>query len=145
MAHIEHAPALAHRLHLLQDARVLDGHLPACEGNHAPACLQVRLIECRALHSITIRVRRRVSCLNPTGWGILIAMPEEQRCDILLRGGTVFDGLGNPGFCADVAITDERIVALGELEGWQAGIGLTHRACASRRALSTSTRTLTSR
>ncbi len=49
-------------------------------------------------------------------------MPERQHCDILLRGGTVFDGLGNPGFCADVAITDERIVAVGELEGWQAGM-----------------------
>lgn len=40
-------------------------------------------------------------------------------CDILLRGGTVYDGLGNPGGCADVAITDDRIVAIGELEGWQ--------------------------
>jgi N-acyl-D-amino-acid deacylase len=49
-------------------------------------------------------------------------MPEEQRCDILLRGGTVFDGLGNPGFCADVAITGERVVAIGELEGWRAGV-----------------------
>ncbi|CUU35474.1 MAG: D-aminoacylase [Fimbriimonadales bacterium] len=39
-------------------------------------------------------------------------------CDILLRGGVVYDGLGNPGFCADVAITDERIVAIGELEEW---------------------------
>ncbi|MFN3689772.1 MAG: N-acyl-D-amino-acid deacylase family protein [Fimbriimonadales bacterium] len=48
-------------------------------------------------------------------------MPETQRCDILLRGGTVFDGLGNPGFCADVAITGERVVAIGALEGWQAG------------------------
>jgi N-acyl-D-aspartate/D-glutamate deacylase len=51
-------------------------------------------------------------------------MPEEQRCDILLRGGTVFDGLGNPGFCADVAITGERVVAIGELEGWRAGVEL---------------------
>ncbi len=41
-----------------------------------------------------------------------------QQCDILLRGGIVYDGLGNPGFCADVAITDDRIVAIGELEGW---------------------------
>lgn len=49
-------------------------------------------------------------------------MPGEQHCDILLRGGTVFDGLGNPGFCADVAIKDARIVAVGELEGWHAGV-----------------------
>ncbi|MER3401741.1 MAG: amidohydrolase [Armatimonadota bacterium] len=41
-------------------------------------------------------------------------------CDILLRGGVVYDGLGNPGRCADVAIADERIVAIGELDGWTA-------------------------
>lgn len=33
----------------------------------------------------------------------------------------VFDGTGEPGGCADVAITDERIVAVGELEHWEAG------------------------
>jgi len=49
-------------------------------------------------------------------------MQETQHCDILLRGGIVFDGLGNPGFCADVAITEERIVAIGELENWHAGL-----------------------
>ncbi|MCS7208204.1 MAG: D-aminoacylase [Fimbriimonadales bacterium] len=49
-------------------------------------------------------------------------MPNQQRCDILLRGGTVFDGLGNAGFHADVAITDDKIVAVGALEGWQAGM-----------------------
>ncbi|MDM7461359.1 MAG: D-aminoacylase [bacterium] len=49
-------------------------------------------------------------------------MPERGRCDILLRGGTVFDGLGNPGYCADVAIVDERVVAIGELTEWQAGV-----------------------
>ncbi len=42
----------------------------------------------------------------------------QRTCDILLRGGIVFDGLGNPGMCADVAITDERIVAIGELDDW---------------------------
>jgi N-acyl-D-aspartate/D-glutamate deacylase len=72
-------------------------------------------------------------------------MPEGQQCEILLRGGTVFDGLGHPGFCADVAITGERIVAIGELEGWRAGVELAVEACALRLALSTSTRTPTSR
>lgn len=49
-------------------------------------------------------------------------MQSSGRCDILLRGGTVFDGLGNPGFCADVAIRDKRIIAIGELDGWHAGM-----------------------
>jgi N-acyl-D-aspartate/D-glutamate deacylase len=32
--------------------------------------------------------------------------------DVLIRGGTVFDGAGNPGAAADVAIADGRIVAI---------------------------------
>jgi N-acyl-D-amino-acid deacylase len=42
--------------------------------------------------------------------------------DLLLRGGTVFDGLGNPPRVADVAITDDRIVAVGDLSGATAGV-----------------------
>ncbi len=63
MAHIEHPPALAHGLHLLKDARVLHGHLPACEGHHARACLQVRCVECCALHKREIREARQKSYL----------------------------------------------------------------------------------
>lgn len=37
--------------------------------------------------------------------------------DILIRGGRVIDGTGNPWFSADVAVTDGRIVAIGRLEG----------------------------
>jgi len=47
---------------------------------------------------------------------------ENARCDILLRGGVVYDGTGAPGGCADIAIRDERIVAIGELDDWQAGM-----------------------
>jgi N-acyl-D-amino-acid deacylase len=35
------------------------------------------------------------------------------RHDLVLRGGTVFDGLGNPGTEADVAINGDRIAAIG--------------------------------
>jgi N-acyl-D-amino-acid deacylase len=41
-------------------------------------------------------------------------------CDILIAGGTVIDGTGAPGIAADVAITDDRIIAIGH--------GLPHRA-----------------
>jgi N-acyl-D-amino-acid deacylase len=44
------------------------------------------------------------------------------RCDILLRGGTVYDGTGAPGRYADIAILDERIVAIGELAECEAGM-----------------------
>ena len=35
--------------------------------------------------------------------------------DVILRGGTVYDGLGNPALTADVAITDDRIAKIGDL------------------------------
>ncbi len=47
---------------------------------------------------------------------------ERMRCDILLQGGMVYDGTGAPGRRADIAILDERIVAIGELTEWEAGM-----------------------
>ena len=37
--------------------------------------------------------------------------------DLIIKGGTVVDGSGLPGYAADVAISDGRIAAIGESNG----------------------------
>ncbi|MGH6953686.1 MAG: amidohydrolase family protein, partial [Alphaproteobacteria bacterium] len=36
-------------------------------------------------------------------------------CDIAIRGGSVIDGTGRARYAADVAVTNDRIVAIGKL------------------------------
>jgi N-acyl-D-aspartate/D-glutamate deacylase len=54
--------------------------------------------------------------------GGLLATPAalQQQYDIVIRGGRVLDGMGNPWILADVAIRDGRFVKIGRVEG-QAG------------------------
>src|SRR5205809_1057179 len=42
--------------------------------------------------------------------------------DLLLLGGDVYDGLGGPPLRADIAVTDDRITAVGDLSGDHAGV-----------------------
>lgn len=41
--------------------------------------------------------------------------------DVLLKGGTIYDGTGSPGFTGDVALRGKQIVAVGEFDGSDAG------------------------
>ncbi len=43
------------------------------------------------------------------------------QCDLLFAGGEVIDGSGSRRQRADVAVTDDRIVAIGDLADWHAG------------------------
>ncbi|MEQ1867819.1 MAG: D-aminoacylase, partial [Micropepsaceae bacterium] len=49
------------------------------------------------------------------------SVPSGQRFDVVIRGGTVFDGTGTPGRVADVGIVGDRILAIGDLSGAGAG------------------------
>ncbi|HET6606795.1 MAG TPA: D-aminoacylase, partial [Rhodopila sp.] len=42
------------------------------------------------------------------------------RCDLIIRNATIFDGIGSPRFTGDVAVTDDRIVGVGDLGAWEA-------------------------
>jgi N-acyl-D-amino-acid deacylase len=53
----------------------------------------------------------------------LLAVPlsAQQRFDVLITGGQVLDGTGNPAHFADIGIRDGKIVAVGKLRGATAG------------------------
>lgn len=52
--------------------------------------------------------------------GIASAGGDTAVADIILRGGRLLDGAGNPWVRGDVAVRGERIVAVGRLEDWTA-------------------------
>jgi N-acyl-D-aspartate/D-glutamate deacylase len=50
--------------------------------------------------------------------------PQSPQFDIILRGGTVFDGTGAPGFLGDVGIVGSHIASVGDLKERRAAIEL---------------------
>ena len=46
--------------------------------------------------------------------------PTPAEFDILIKGGTIYDGTGAPGRTGDVAIRGDRIVGVGDLKGAKA-------------------------
>ena len=45
-----------------------------------------------------------------------------QAYDIVIHGGDIVDGTGSPRRRADIGVVDDRIVAIGDLAGAQAGL-----------------------
>jgi N-acyl-D-amino-acid deacylase len=58
-----------------------------------------------------------VACGEPQNGESKSTEPESAAYDIVIRGGTVYDGLGGEPFVADVAIEGDRIAAVGDLAG----------------------------
>ena len=48
-------------------------------------------------------------------------MPETQKTDLILRNARLIDGTGAPSQYGDVAILNDRLLVVGELEDLQAG------------------------
>ncbi len=53
-----------------------------------------------------------------------VPFAQEADYDLLIQGGRVLDGTGNPWYPADIAIRDGRIAAMGRLEGVRAAVVL---------------------
>jgi len=53
--------------------------------------------------------------------GLMAALAGAQDYDLMIRGGRVVDGTGNPAFTADVGIRQNRIAEIGRLSGKSAG------------------------
>src|SRR5437870_4631542 len=52
--------------------------------------------------------------------GALSSQPNPPEFDVLIKGGTVYDGAGSAPITADVAIKGDRIVAIGSLKNAKA-------------------------
>lgn len=67
-----------------------------------------------ALVAAAAALRFSLSCLLFTVATVTVAQADEPY-DLVLRGGTVVDGSGNPWFVGDVAVRGDRIAAIGHL------------------------------
>jgi len=67
-----------------------------------------------------IRRAAAVSLLLGIFVGASPALPAQQDYDVIIRGGRILDGSGNPWFIADIGVWGDRILAVGDLSGARA-------------------------
>src|SRR5689334_19877570 len=62
---------------------------------------------------------RAVLCLYVLATPLALAQPKHETAayDIVIHGGRIIDGTGNPWYAGDIAITDGHIVAIGKIPG----------------------------
>jgi N-acyl-D-amino-acid deacylase len=65
--------------------------------------------------SVLRRLRYRIALLVAVGLTACTPHNETSDYDVIIRGGAVYDGLGSPPLVTDVAITDDRVAAIGDL------------------------------
>lgn len=64
---------------------------------------------------------RAATLLSALVLSVLAGCAAPERFDVIVRGGTVYDGTGAPGHKADVGLRGERIAAVGDLSRAEAG------------------------
>lgn len=64
---------------------------------------------------------RAATLLSAFVLSVLAGCAAPERFDVIVRGGTVYDGTGAPGHKADVGLRGERIAAVGDLSRAEAG------------------------
>jgi N-acyl-D-amino-acid deacylase len=77
-------------------------------------------------------LRMRYFLLLTTGFLIIIACRQkpQQQYDVIIRGGTIYDGSGSPSFAGDLAIVHDTIAAIGDLKDAAAKIEIDARGLA---------------
>lgn len=64
-----------------------------------------------------LRFTKSAALILSAAFSAVVGAQSQPQYDLLIRGGRVLDGTGNPWFQADVAIKGDRIAAIGRLQG----------------------------
>src|SRR2546427_11701794 len=78
-----------------------------------PRAAMILVLAVAASISLPVRAVARAAAATPQAGASAAAV---ETYDVLLRGGRIVDGSGNPWFAADLAIRGDRIAAIGNMK-----------------------------